>query len=227
MKTSKHKRTNMTPTKRVYHDFDAAYAHFNKRLFAGRLPHCLITVRPHRGAYGYFSGERFGSHDGKEIHDEIALNIKTFEQRKPIEILSTLVHEMVHLEQFHFGEPSRNGYHNKEWATWMERIGLQPSDTGSRGGKRTGQRMTHYVVRNGPFAQAFAARQFVVPYFDRHHETSVTRKKRKVAYTCPSCEDKVWGRADVQPHCGKCDLVPMIASYDTNKVDHANIGAVH
>ena len=124
-----------------------AYAYFNKRLFEGRLPPCLITVRPHRGAYGYFSGERFGSRDGKEIHDEIALNIRHFEKRTPCEIMSTLVHEMVHLEQAHFGSPSRNGYHNKEWAGLMERVGLMPSDTGAPGGKRTGQRMTHYVDR--------------------------------------------------------------------------------
>jgi SprT-like family len=105
-----------TPTKRTYDDFDAAYAYFNKRLFGGRLPPCLITVRPHRGAYGYFCSERFGSRDGNEVHDEIALNIRHFEKRSPCEILSTLVHEMVHLEQAHFGSPSRNGYHNREWA---------------------------------------------------------------------------------------------------------------
>src|SRR5262249_19532103 len=89
-----------TPTKTAYENFDAAYDYFNKQLFGSRLPPCLITVRPHRGAFGYFSSERFGSRDGKEIHDEIALNIKTFQQRSPLEILSTLVHEMVHLEQF-------------------------------------------------------------------------------------------------------------------------------
>jgi hypothetical protein len=111
-----------TPTKRAYDGLDAAYAYFNKQLFANRLPTCLITVRPHRGAYGYFSSERFGSRDGDEVHDEIALNIKTFQQRSPRDILATLVHEMVHQEQHHFGEPSRNGYHNKQWARLMERV---------------------------------------------------------------------------------------------------------
>ena len=173
-------------------------------------------MRPLRGAYGYFSSERFGSRDGKEIHDEIALNIRHFEKRSPGEILSTLVHEMVHLEQFHFGARSRNAYHNKQWAQWMERIGLVPSDTGVPGGKRTGQRVSHYIVPDGPFARAFAARKFAVPYYDRAGESDVTRKKRKVAYTCPSCDDKVWGKPDVQPHCGKCGLVAMVASYVTN-----------
>ena len=27
-----------------------------------------------------------------------------------------LVHEMAHLQQHHFGKPSRMSYHNKEWA---------------------------------------------------------------------------------------------------------------
>jgi predicted SprT family Zn-dependent metalloprotease len=205
-----------TPTKRTYDDFDAAYAHFNKRLFGGRLPLCLITVRPHRGAYGYFSSERFGSRDGKEIHDEIALNIRHFEKRSPCEILSTLVHEMVHLEQKHFGSPSRNGYHNREWAKLMEQVGLMPSDTGAPGGKRTGQRMTHYVVPDGPFDKAFRARSFTVPYYDRIGEIDITRKKRKATYTCPSCDDKLWGKPEMQPHCGKCGLVAMLVSYDTN-----------
>jgi hypothetical protein len=62
-----------TPTKRAYDGLDAAYEYFNKRLFDGRLPACLITVRPHRGAYGYFSSERFGSRDDNEIHDENAI----------------------------------------------------------------------------------------------------------------------------------------------------------
>jgi predicted SprT family Zn-dependent metalloprotease len=207
-----------TPTKRAYDDFDAAYAYFNKRLFDGRLPLCLITVRPHRGAYGYFSGERFGSRNSKEVHDEIALNIRHFKQRSPREILSTLVHEMAHLEQHHFGSPSRNGYHNKEWAKMMERVGLMPSDTGRPGGKRTGQRMTHYVITGGPFAKAVAARKFVVPYYDRVEESETTRKKRKATYTCPSCDDKLWGKLGPQPHCGKCGFAAMIVSYGTNPI---------
>jgi hypothetical protein len=123
---------------------------------------------------------------------------------------------MVHLEQFHFGRPSRNGYHNKEWAALMERVGLMPSDSGAPGGKRTGQRVSHYVLADGAFARAFAERKFAVPYYDRSRESDINRAKRKVAYTCPSCDDKVWGKPDVQPHCGKCGLVAMIVSYDTN-----------
>jgi hypothetical protein len=48
----------------------------------------------------------------------------------------------------------------------MERVGLMPSSTGEPGGKRTGQKVSHYILADGPFARAFAARQFDDLYFD-------------------------------------------------------------
>src|ERR1700679_2307104 len=97
---------------RTYTSLDAAYSHFNRELFGGRLPPCLITMQRHKGAYGYFSGERFASlDDPREITDEIALNPAHFASRTTASTLSTLVHEMVHLWQHHFGTPSRVGYH--------------------------------------------------------------------------------------------------------------------
>jgi predicted SprT family Zn-dependent metalloprotease len=57
------------------------------------------------------------------------------------DLLSTLVHEMAHQEQEEQGKPSRSGYHNKEWGTFMQQVGLQPSNTGKTGGKVTGQRV--------------------------------------------------------------------------------------
>ena len=80
---------------RTYTSLDAAYDHFNRELFGGQLPPCLITMQRHKGAYGYFSGERFASLDNpEEVTDEIALNPAHFASRTPAETLSTLVHEM-------------------------------------------------------------------------------------------------------------------------------------
>jgi predicted SprT family Zn-dependent metalloprotease len=79
------------------------------------------------GSYGHFCGERFETRDGQEITDEISINPRHLRTRPVVDSLSTLGHEMVHLEQFHFGKPGRGRYHNKEWAAWMDRIGLIPS----------------------------------------------------------------------------------------------------
>lgn len=73
-----------------------------------------MTLQRKNKAYGYFAGGRFGSKDGTEITDEIALNPSHFKSRTDEQSLSTLAHEMAHLWQHHFGKPSRAGYHNKE-----------------------------------------------------------------------------------------------------------------
>ena len=40
------------------------------------------------------------------------------------ELMQTFAHEMCHQWQFHFGNPSRRAYHNKEFAEKMKSIGL-------------------------------------------------------------------------------------------------------
>ena len=52
------------PTRSTYQGLTEAYDFFNERLFAGRLPRCLITMQRQKGAYGYFAGKRFGTKDG-------------------------------------------------------------------------------------------------------------------------------------------------------------------
>ncbi len=118
------------PTLKTYDGLNRAYAFFNDRLFAGELPACLVTLQRAKKASGYFAGGRFGSKDGKTVTDEIALNPSHFRDPTTEQSLSTLVHEMVHLWQHHFGKPSRAAYHNKEWAAKMHTVGLVPSDTG-------------------------------------------------------------------------------------------------
>ena len=130
-----------SPTKEVYDELQHAYDHFNRRLFGGELPTCVITLqRENPRTYGYFSSKRFGHVDGGTT-DEIALNPTFFAVVPLVETMQTLVHEMCHLWQEHFGDPGRRKYHNGEWADKMESIGLIPSSTGQPGGKRTGERM--------------------------------------------------------------------------------------
>jgi hypothetical protein len=148
-------RNNNNPTTQTYTSLTAAYEFFNKELFSGSLPACLITMQRHKGALGFFSGERFANtSDPKEITDEIALNPVHFATRKSVEVLSTLVHEMVHLWQHHFGERPRKGYHDRQWAGKMLAVGLIATETGELGGKQTGQHVTHLIEENGRYAQA-------------------------------------------------------------------------
>ncbi|WP_162721499.1 SprT-like domain-containing protein, partial [Escherichia coli] len=82
----------------------------------------LLHLQREKQTYGYFSPERFVNSQGTRT-DEIAMNPAYFAVCPPEEIMQTLCHEMCHLWQHHFGKPGRRGYHNKEWADFMEAIG--------------------------------------------------------------------------------------------------------
>jgi hypothetical protein len=205
---------DLGPTRHTYGGLDRACDFFNVALFDGTLPRCLITMQRHKGAYGYFAPDRFGTRDGSTVADEIALNPVHFGQVTLRDTLATLVHEQVHLWQRHFGKPSRNGYHNKEWAEKMRTVGLEPSSTGQPGGKDTGQKVSHYILDGGAFAKAFAEleKQGVADLLaDRWGESEAGKKTRekknasKTAYVCPGCDLKAWAKPEASLMCGDCE----------------------
>ncbi len=179
------------------------------RLYPQFLQIARNTWLPGPGTLERVGEQHFGTH-------EISLTPTTL-YRTPQEIFSTLVHEMCHLWQWDFGNPSRNGYHNKEWAAKMREVGLIPSDTGQLGGKETGQKMTHYIEWEGRCQQAFNRRskKYVLPFTSLEGEImkrliegsngteggEVEREKRlrklrpvsrnKTKYTCPTCKVNV------------------------------------
>lgn len=165
------------PTRETYNELQDAYDFFNRRLFDGELPECLITLQREKRSLGYFQPHTFVRRSTGETTDEIAMNPRFFAVRSIRDTLSTLVHEMVHLWQAHFGqEKSRKGYHNKEWADQMERIGLMPSHNGNPGGKRVGEKMSHYIIADGPFDVActeLITEEFQLTWMDRHPATLV------------------------------------------------------
>lgn len=158
-----------SPTEATYDELQIAFDFFNTHLFDGQLPQCLITLQREKRTYGYFSPERFINTDGEKT-DEIAMNPAYFAICPPEEVLQTLVHEMTHLWQYHFGKAGRAGYHNKEWAFKMESIGLMPSATGKEGGAKTGDKMSDYIIKGGRFekvAVSLLTRSFRISWADR------------------------------------------------------------
>ena len=199
----------LSPTEEAYTDFYTAWDYFNGVLFDNKLPDCLITMQRSKRSKGFFASERFGHRQrDAEIVDEIALNPATFLVRTDREIVSTLVHEMVHQWQHHFGKPGRRGYHNKQWAAKMIEIGLVPSHTGEPGGKRTGQSVSHYIEENGLYDtkwQTLAASGFMLNYQDRQVIGAGKIQNMKVRYACPVCSIHVWGKPDLRLICVDCN----------------------
>jgi hypothetical protein len=197
------------PTATTYATLNNAYDFFNRRLFEGRLPRCLITIQRSKKCYGYFAANRFGAPDGQSVTDEIALNPTHFASRTHQQTLSTLVHEMTHLEQQHFGKPSKGGYHNAEWAEMMRRVGLVPSNTGQPGGKPVGPKMSHYIEANGRFDLAcidlMRDAGFRGLFIDLWDEAKAKKKAAsKTKYTCPDCGFNAWAKPDTSLICGTC-----------------------
>jgi hypothetical protein len=201
----------MQPTTDTYFAFQEAYDFYNKHLFRGELPGCVITLQRKKNCYGYFHGDTWKSDVSDTLSDEIALNPDSFTSRSNDDVLSTLVHEMVHLQQHHFGQPSRSGYHNKQWAGYMKDVGLMPTSTGEEGGKQTGQRMTHYIIPGGKFAEATSIlleKGYTIPWKFIFEDLEKSKKKRdsKTKYTCPDCGLNAWGKPGIDILCGSCEV---------------------
>lgn len=160
----------MNPTNELYASLLTAYDHFNEALFKNTLPKVIFTVQRKKGVMGYFAPERWGDIDGQKC-SEIAINPAYIANSRLIEVMQTLVHEMVHCWQHCFGTPGRDYYHNKEWALKMIEVGLMPSSTGEPGGRITGQSMGDYIIEGGKFIEAFhrleAEKAFQLKWIDR------------------------------------------------------------
>lgn len=211
---------------------DVLFEYYNQSLFQNTLPECIVNLSRKSNTHGFFAPDRWMERVAKKNIHEISLNPDTM-NRPDIEWHSTLVHEMVHLWQESFGNPSRRCYHNKEWATKMIEIGLHPSDTAEPGGKMVGQSVSHYILEDGNYARAFNSisqqqldhlRLNCIPNFfpslaitkpgedggdddgeeeDGEKDKAKSKSGVKIKYSC-SCGCNVWGKPDLNIICGEC-----------------------
>ena len=182
-----------SPTTHQYTKYQQLYDYYNEHLFQKELPFCLLVLsRSAAQKCGYFASNRWKDDAGNPTH-EISLNPEYLAMATDIEICQTLVHEMCHLWQQAFGKPSRSGYHNKEWGTKMQEVGLMPSHTGAPGGKMTGQQMADYPIAGGVFLEAFdrMSGDLLLP-FKAHSEAARTQEiMALIAAALAAGEDKI------------------------------------
>lgn len=196
------------PTAQQFQALQDAYDYFNRELFNDELPPALIMLHRKRGARGYYWAEQYRHAETQQALDEIALVPDTLD-RGDLDVMSTLVHEMAHHWQQHFGKPSRTGYHNKEWANKMLELGLTPHALvgGQLSDKTTGQKCTHTIDADGDFlaaAERFLKDRQVIQWIGAPLMPAESKAKNKVAYECP-CGNKVWGKPNMDIVCGECE----------------------
>ena len=196
------------PTTDIYNALDHAYQHYNDTLFNGSLPNCVLVMHRKKGALGYFWQEQWSDGADHSAH-EIALNPDHMRARTINETLSTLVHEMCHLEQAHIGKPSRNGYHNKQWADYMKAVGLLPYNV-KEPTKESGQSCSHNIEDGGHFYNATAqllADGYEFPWSTIDQSAARKGKKKtanKTKFECGECGANAWGKATLNIECGDC-----------------------
>jgi hypothetical protein len=205
-----------TPSEQTYVPLFDAFNHFNTELFVGKLPNCLVTLRATGKTQGFYHAKRFTALKGSATADEIAMNPVYFPTQPLREIASTLVHEMAHHWQEHFGAPPCKGYHNREWAAEMLAIGLPPSSTGAVGGKQTGFTMSHYIAEGGPFDLSYArlaASGWRLGWGEG--AIAVENPKKREGFKREFCHMTAQGRASAELVCLPCVLAarPDLAGF--------------
>lgn len=181
-----------------------AFKLMNGYFFKNSLNIPILSIVRKKGAKGYFRAESFLSKNDENILSEIALNPELF-ARDDKEILSTLLHEMCHLWQYQFGEPSGGNYHNKEFHKKMLECGLETYDTLTN--KEVGSHVTHRIVIGGKFDQFYKQHikdDIFLIKTEVRVELKPDVKKNKTTYNCENCNFKVWGKPGLVIICGEC-----------------------
>ena len=225
----------MTTTSTEYKGLETAYDFLNRELLGGQLSPCLITLQRKARSSGYYSPKAFSNRNTDGTTDEISLNPAHFDGRSDEEILSVLVHEMVHKYQVQQGRSGNGRYHDSEWAEMMEECGLMPSSTGQPGGKKTGHRVFHYIIKGGRFQLVCkrlldsgfklnwesqntsdnTAEPSKTKNGTKHKARAEAKKRSKTRFTCPGCGQNAWAKPSARLVCGVClrtigIIVPMV-----------------
>lgn len=228
-----------------------SYKYFNKTLFNNQLPDVLLNLSRKGKAAGFMAPYRWREIENEAAKEEdrtheISINPVILSLGN-IEVYSTLVHEMVHVWQYHEGTNKPN-YHNKDFANKMKAVGLQPSSTGKPGGKETGRSMSDYPIEGGVFLKALDkmpknCRLFLTSIesdyvkgiqihtgqkegestegqkgkLEAVKQPSKRPRKNKVKFTC-SCGNNIWGKPLTRAICPDCNT-----GFKCNEIPDINV----
>jgi hypothetical protein len=205
------------PTVAQFKSYQHLFDYFNEKLFGGKLPQVVLNFSRGgslKNAIGFFAPHRWGARsevtnntNWKDVRmHEISLN-PIYLTREPELTLSTLVHEMCHLQRQVTGKPPRPAYHDKKWAQMMLEVGLKPISI-SRPGTMLGQKVTHEIERPGEFYRAFTQMpsEYLLPFSHIVDPQKAHKKKviGKAKYECTQCQMKVWGKMGLSVTCDDC-----------------------
>jgi predicted SprT family Zn-dependent metalloprotease len=193
------------------------FDYFNNGLFDNTLNQPMFNFSRKTKTCGFFvpnlwANAKSNALDKSKAVHEISVNPDVMKQRGAIDVFQTIVHEMCHLWQYDYNVANDlkfvGGYHDKEFAKKIESIGLMPSSTGMPNGKKTGQKMSDYLIKGGKLDLLIKKMPdhiklpFEASPLARKESTS---GKNKVKYTCPCCNTNIWGKPELNIKCTDCE----------------------
>jgi len=198
---------NEVSLKPVIEELESLFSKFNKAFFEGKLEKPVITVSPDhtRGAYGWCTGWKAWQ-DGAKEGGYYEINLCAEYLNRPFEeTCSTMIHEMVHLQNLQDGvqDTSRSGsYHNKKFKEAAEAHGLTVEK-----GDKYGWHKTSLAPETLTFVQSLGKQGFslVRPKVNglKGAKSSGSSSRK---YVCPCCGLIIRATKEVRVICAECEV---------------------
>jgi len=201
-----------------------AFEYLNEELFDNELPMVKLSLtRNPRVKKGHFAENAWVDEAGVEWH-EIAINAQWYAEVQDWRLaMTTMVHEMGHLEQCARGNAGRESYHNRQYVDRMRAMGVDSLDMeGNR--VSSGDRVSSSLIVGGKLEGVLLVmpEEYIFPYLPklmpddppqepRTAGPAPEPKKRgvKTKYTCAKCGLNMWGKPESRIACLDCNREMM------------------
>ena len=209
--------TQTIKTSRTAGYLEKLFRTLNERYFDNTIEEPIITIQSTPRAYGHVTvSKAWHKANGDERHE---LNIAAGTLDRPIEeIVSTLLHEMVHLMNLQNGvqDCSRGGtYHNRKFKAAAEACDLHIDYDERIGWSVTSptEALIDFIIEEGWEDICMSREDGCISRTpgrgspDRTPTTPTTPKKSSTRkYICPGCKMSVRATREVNIICGDCGL---------------------
>lgn len=199
------------------------FVEFNNKFFNGELETPVITIAPDTcRAYGWFTTWRaWKETDNKDGEGYYEITVTAdYLDRDPVDIASTLLHEMVHLynKMHDVNDCSRGGkYHNKKFQMAAESHGLKCEKDSRYGFSQTKptDETAEYIKTLDLHFDLYRPQTSEKPTPDddfggngNDDSNDVDKPKRRHTrkYVCPVCGAIIRATRDVNVICGDCGV---------------------
>ena len=205
-----------------------AFEYLNEELFDNQLPMVKLSLtRNPRVKKGHFAENAWVDEAGVEWH-EIAINAQWYAEVQDWRLaMTTMVHEMGHLEQSVLGIAGRESYHNREYVTRMRAMGVDSINPETGEPATSGDRVSSALIPGGRLEEALMVmpEEYIFPYLPKLFPEDPPQqpktagpapepKKRgvKTKYTCAKCGLNMWGKPEARVACLECNREMMATS---------------